>query len=58
MLVSIVGLGLFQKYFVERRIDTPLNNVWEFDIGKLIILGDFFDDDLLAIMAKKYDPIT
>ena len=25
--VTIGGLDLFQKWFVERRLDTPLNNV-------------------------------
>lgn len=50
--VSVGGLELFQKWFAERKLDTPINNVWEFDIGKLIVLGVFFDDDLLAVMAK------
>ena len=51
-------LELFQKWLVERKLDTPLNNVWEFDIGRLIIIGVFFDDDLLVMMAKKYDSIS
>ena len=35
-----------------------MSNVWEFDIGKLVVPGVFFDSDLLTNMAKKYDPIT
>lgn len=56
--VSIGGLELFKKWFEKRNLDTPMRNVWEFDIGKLIIPRVFFDSDLLADMAKKYDPIT
>lgn len=39
------GLELFKKWFVERNLDTPHSNVWEFDIGKLVVLGVFFDSD-------------
>lgn len=56
--VSVGGLGLFRKWFSERNLDTPLSNVWEFDIGKLIVPTVFFDSDLLVDLAKKYDPIT
>ena len=35
-----------------------MRNVWEFDIGKLTIPTVFFDSDLLADLAKKYDLIT
>lgn len=55
---SIGDLELFQKWFLERKLNTPLRNVWEFDIKKLVVPGVFFDDDLLTIMLKKYDPIT
>ena len=56
--VFVGGLELFKKWFVEFNLDTPLSNVWEFDIGKLVVLGVFFDSDLLFDMAKKYDHIT
>lgn len=56
--VSTGGLELFRKWFVQRKLDTPITNVWEFNIGKLIVLGFLFDDDLLVDMLKKYDPIT
>ena len=35
-----------------------MSNAWKFDIGKLVVLGFFFDSDLLSDMAKKYDHIT
>jgi hypothetical protein len=56
--VLVGGLELFKKWFVERNLDTPMRNVWEFDIGKLIVPRVFFYNDLLVDMAKKYDPIT
>lgn len=56
--VSMGGLEHFNKWFAKRKLDTPINNVWEFDISILIVPGVFFDDDLLVDMAKKYDPIT
>ena len=56
--ISIGGLELFKKWFSERKLGTPLSNVWEFDIGKLVVLGVFFDNDFLVDLAKKYDHIT
>lgn len=56
--VSMGSMGLFKKWFSERKLDNPLSNVWEFDIGKLIVPTVFFDSDLLVDLAKKYDPIT
>lgn len=55
--VSMGGLELFKKWFTKRNLDTPLRNVWNFDIGKLVVLGVFFDSDLLTDLAKKYDHI-
>ena len=56
--VSMGGLELFKKWFSERKLDTPMSNVWEFDIEKLTVPTIFFDSDLLVDLAKKYDPIT
>ena len=44
---------LFKKWFAKCNLDTPLSNFWEISIGKLVVLGIFFDSDLLADMAKK-----
>ena len=52
------GLELFKKLFVEWNLDTPLSNVWEFEIGKSVVPRVFFDSDLLVDLAKKYDQIT
>lgn len=54
---STSGLELFRKWFTKRKNDTPLSNVWHFDIGKLVIPIIFFDDDLLIMIAKRYDPM-
>lgn len=54
---STSGLELFRKWFSERKHDAPLSNVWQFDIGKLIVPRVFFDDDLLTMIAKRYDPV-
>ena len=35
-----------------------MSNDQEFDIDKLVVPGVFFDSDLLADLAKKYDHIT
>ena len=54
----VEGLEIFCTWFVERKLETPLNNKWEFDIAKLIIPRVFIDDELLVVMSKKYAPIT
>ena len=55
--VSMGGLELFRKWFSEKKLDNPLSNVWEFDIGKLIVPTAFFECDLLVDLAKKYERI-
>lgn len=32
-----------------------MSNVWEFDVGKLVVPGVLFDDDLLTMLAKRYN---
>ena len=56
--ISVGGLDLFKRWFSERNNDSPMNNVWEFDIGKLTVPTVFFDSDLLKDLANRYDPIT
>ncbi len=55
---STRGLQLFEKWFSKRKHDSPLSNVWEFDIGKLVVPSVFFDDDFLVMIAKRYDPMS
>ena len=54
---SMSGLELFRKWFLQRNHDTPLNNVWEFDIGKLVIPDVLIDDNFLTMFEKRYDPM-
>ena len=35
-----------------------LSNVWEFDVGKLVVPTIFLDVDMLVSLAKRYDPLT
>lgn len=37
--VSMGGLELLKKWFAKRKLDTPLRNVWEFDIGNWYFWG-------------------
>lgn len=52
---SIGGLELFRKWVLQRKHDTPLTNVWEFGIGKLVVPSVFMDENLLKMLAKRYD---
>ena len=55
--ISSSGLVLFRRWFSQRNRGTPLSNVWDFDVGQLIVPGVFMDKDLLIALAKRYDPI-
>lgn len=37
---------------------SPHGNVWNFDLGKLVVPGVFMDSNLLIAISKNYDPIT
>ena len=49
------GLVLFKKWFSERKLFAPHANIWNFDLGKLVVPSVFMDYDLLEAIAKKYD---
>ena len=35
-----------------------MSNIWDFDVGKLVVPSVFWDMDLLVVLAKRYDPLT
>ena len=37
---------------------TSLSNMWEFDVGKLVVPTVFWDVDLMVSLANRYDPLT
>ena len=49
------GLVLFKKWFSERKLFAPHANVWNFDLGKLVVPSVFMDYDLLEAISKNYD---
>ena len=55
---SISGMVLFRRWFSQRKQGTPHSNVWEFDVGKLVVPRVFVESDLLMDMAKRYDLVT
>lgn len=52
------GLTLFKSSYSQRNACAPLSNIWQFDIGRLIVLGVFMDAELLIQIAKCYNPVT
>ncbi len=55
--ISFGGIVLFRKWFSQRNQGIPLSNVWDFDVGRLILPSVFMDEDLLIALAKRYDPV-
>ena len=55
---SKTRLQLFRKWFSERKLLTLHGNIWNFDLGKLVVPRVFMVLDLLTTIAKKYDPIA
>ena len=47
-----------RKWFLERKLFTPHGNIWNFDLGNLVLLGVFMDSDLLTVLARNYDPVA
>ena len=58
MDTTMGGMDLFKRCFSQRKKGPPLSNVWEFDVGKLVIPTIFLDVNLLVSLAKRYDPLT
>ena len=55
---SVGGMDLFKRWFSQRNQGTPMSNIWDFDVGKLVVPFVFWDMDLLVILAKRCDPLT
>ena len=55
---SQTTLNLFKKWFAERKLFGPHANIWNFDLGKLVVPSVFMDYDLLEAMEKSYDQAT
>lgn len=56
--IGMTGLGLCRVGFGQRNSSTPINNIWELDVGNLVVPGVFMNVDLLTQIAKNCDPIT
>ena len=52
------GLNLFKKWFAERNLYAPHANIWNFNLGKLVVPSVFMDYDLLEAVEKIYDQAT
>ena len=52
---SQTRLSLFKKWFLERNLFAPHANIWNFDLGKLVVPSVFMDYDILEAVAKNYD---
>ncbi len=55
---SQTGLNLFKKWFLKRKLYAPHANIWNFDLGKLVVPSVLMGYDLLEAMAKSYDQAT
>lgn len=53
---SQIGLSLFKKWFLERKLFAPHAYIQNFDLGKLVVPNVFMDVDLLMTITKSYDP--
>lgn len=56
--IGLSILGLFKVGFGMRHSPTPMNSIWELDVGKLVVPGVFMDVDLLTQIAHNYDPLA
>ena len=56
--MSIQGLEIFRKWYEQSNMGSPLWNVWQYNLGKLVVPIIFFDVDLFLVLAKRDDPIT
>lgn len=58
MMTSKPGLQLFKRWFSKRKLLAPNGNIWNFDLGKLVVPRVFMDSDLLTTVSQNYDPIA
>ena len=52
------GLQIFRWWYGQVNLRSPNDNVWKFDLGKLIVSIVFKDVDLLLELVSRYDEIT
>lgn len=49
---------MFTKWFLERKLFAPHKNIWNFDLGKLVVPEVSMVSDLLTIVALNYDLVA
>ena len=52
------GLHIFKWWYGKVNSGSPNDNVWKFDLGKLVVPTVFKDVDLLLELVSRYDEIT
>lgn len=57
-IFDLTGMTLFMLGFSQRNAPVPTSNIWQFDLGKLVVPSVFLDADVMIQIAKNYDPIT
>ena len=38
---SVGGMDLFKRWFSKRNQGNPMSNIWDFDVGKLVVPSIF-----------------
>ena len=56
--MPIKGFQTFRWWYGYKKSSFPNNNVWQYDLGKLVMPTIFKDVDLLLELVARYDEIT
>ena len=52
---SQTTLNLFKKWFAERKLFGPHANIWNFDLGKLVVPSVVMDYDRATRVVRRID---
>lgn len=56
--VPYIGWQMFQHWFGNRNLGSPFSNLWDLNMGRLIVPNVYMDVDLLKDIASKYDLVS
>lgn len=51
--IPVTGLEILKLWYGQKQLNSPLSNLWQYDLGKFVVPGVFMNVDLLKPVADR-----
>lgn len=57
-LIPLWGFSLCRKGYNKKKEKVPVSNIWNFNLGRLVVPNIYVNIELITTIAKNYKPNT